>query len=148
MNKIKIFFFSATVLHFELVFWDAERVHRRLLPRRQILHSSHSFCCLSVSWGNQVHFFFLILNKNLLKIGIRIHDNYSSDISCVFGFLNCTWPVGLLQKASSTSFWLLLRIGSLWFSNCQTKFYVLTISPSLPVELVWRGSQLTVTAFL
>ena len=27
-------------------FWDAERVHRRLLPRRQILHSSHSFCCL------------------------------------------------------------------------------------------------------
>ena len=126
MNKIKIFFSSATVSHFELVFWDAERVHRRLPPRHQILHSSHSFCCL---YPGEIKFTFfsLILNKNLLKIGIRIHDNNSSDILCVFGFLNCTWPVGLLQKASSTSFWLLLRIGSLWFSNYQTKFYFQTI---------------------
>ena len=147
MTKIKIFFFSLTVFHFELVFWDAERVHRRLLPRRQILHSSHSFCCL---YPAEIDLnFFLFLNTNMLKLGVRIHDNYSSDILCVFCFLNCTWSVGLLQKASSTSFWLLLRIGSLWFSNCQTKSYFKTIiffvnvmfSPSRLVYLQNRSGE-------
>ena len=66
MNKIKIFFSSATASHFELVFWDAERVHRRLLPRRQILHSSHSFCCLYPAEIDLT--FFLYLKHKHVKI--------------------------------------------------------------------------------